>query len=282
MEMEIVTPRLGDYHGVYVDCRGRAGGLALLWGKTVNLTLQSYSSNHMDAHICWEGVEVIYGWPETQHKHKTCAMIADLSTHSNLPWIVGETLTRSSTIRRKKWGQLDTFREAFIDVGLFHLGFEGYEFTWNRCKDGMVVVEERLDKFCASTEWSLMFPDATITHINSDISDHLPVILRCHPRRSTNQRHFGNIWTLDLSGKEAISQAWAQQCDGNAVDNLLGKVERCGTDLSGWNLAIFSQVGSKIKELKISLKDSRDPNKRRTLQGELREWSRKEEITWWL
>ena len=112
MEMEIMRPRLGDYHAVYMDCCGRVGGLALLWAKTVNLRLQSNSSNHMDAHICWEGEEEvcwftsIYGWLETQHKHKTCAMIADLSTHSNLPWVVGKTLTRSSTIQRKKGDQI--------------------------------------------------------------------------------------------------------------------------------------------------------------------------------
>jgi len=40
--MEKVKVELGNFYGVYVEARGRAGGLALLWDKIVTLNLLYY------------------------------------------------------------------------------------------------------------------------------------------------------------------------------------------------------------------------------------------------
>ena len=56
---------------MYADSHGRAGGLALLWDKSVTLTLCSYSAHHMDAYVRWGETDEewcftgIYGWPKT-------------------------------------------------------------------------------------------------------------------------------------------------------------------------------------------------------------------------
>jgi len=39
LEMEDVTRRLGQLNGVYADARGRVGGLALLWDKSLDLVV---------------------------------------------------------------------------------------------------------------------------------------------------------------------------------------------------------------------------------------------------
>jgi len=49
------------------------------------------------------------------------------------------------------------------------------------------------DRFCANTEWSLIFPDAAVSHMDFDFSDHLPIVLECKPRSSrgcSKQRRF--------------------------------------------------------------------------------------------
>jgi len=51
--MEEITKFLGDFYGVFVEARGRAGGLALLWDKRTDLTVMSYSSHHIDSTIKW-------------------------------------------------------------------------------------------------------------------------------------------------------------------------------------------------------------------------------------
>jgi len=97
-KMDIVRRKLGNFFAVYVDSHGRAGGLALLWEKMVKLILCSFSTHHMDASICWEGdteewrFTGVYGWSETHNKFKTGHLITDLSSHSQLQWVVGGDL----------------------------------------------------------------------------------------------------------------------------------------------------------------------------------------------
>jgi len=225
VEMEWVRKKLGNFFGVYVDSRGRAGGLALFWEKSVKLNLCSFSGHHMDANICWEDdaeewrFTGVYGWPESHNKSKTAALIENLSSHSNLPWIIGGDLNEIFYHSEKRGGpqksnsHIDGFRNAFLDHGLYDMGFEGYEFTWSRWQHGQLVVEERLDRFCASTEWSLLFLDAKVIHIDWDSSDHLPIILKCFPYWGRGGRHkprfrFENMWLTDPSCREVIFNAW--------------------------------------------------------------------------
>lgn len=40
-----------NFFGFVVLAVGRSSGLALLWNKNVNLMVQSFSSNHIDANV---------------------------------------------------------------------------------------------------------------------------------------------------------------------------------------------------------------------------------------
>jgi len=98
--MQGVLKLFPTYFGVFVDARGRVGGLGLLWDKKVTLTLLSYSLHHMDAIVQLEGTgdtwrfTGMYGWAEAQYKGRTGEMIADLKTHVDLPWLVGGDLNK--------------------------------------------------------------------------------------------------------------------------------------------------------------------------------------------
>jgi len=144
-------------------------------------------------------------------------MISDLKSHSTLPWLIGGDLNEIFYHSDKCGGpskpqaQIDAFRDAFVDNGLFDLGYEGYGFTCHRSIGGSVVVEERLDRFCASVEWSLHYPEATVYHIDSDFSDHLPILLKCYPRRALGVQHdmcflFENMWCVDPSCMDTIKE----------------------------------------------------------------------------
>ena len=71
-----------------------------------------------------------------------------------------------------------------MDNELFNLGFSGYKLAWCNNREGEEEeVEERLDRFYVSNDWSFLFFNAVVTHIDSNISDHLPIFLRCNPVR---------------------------------------------------------------------------------------------------
>ncbi|KAJ8438736.1 hypothetical protein Cgig2_013782 [Carnegiea gigantea] len=194
MEMETILVQLGDYHCAFVDARGRSGGLALLWDKNLELTVVSYSSRHINATLKWHNQDPlwrftrVYGWLKNQQKHRTGEMIADLKTHMDLPWLVGgdlnEIFYHSEKAGRPPRAQthIDAFRDACLDNDLHDLGFSGCEFTWCNKREGAEVVEGCLDRFCPSTEWSIQFPGAQVQHMDSYISDHPPILLRCKPR----------------------------------------------------------------------------------------------------
>ena len=198
--MDSILPELGGFSAFTIDAHGRAGGLSLMWDNLVTVHILSYSSHHIDAAIKWERYETewqfsgIYGWPDTQHKWKMGQLLSDLRSHSTLPWLVGGDLNEIFFHQEKRGGPLkpqsiiDNFQEAFIDVGLFDLGYSGYDFTWSNFKTADATVEERLDRFCADTDWSLLFPGASVTHVDFDMSDHLPILLKCFPRDAVYSR----------------------------------------------------------------------------------------------
>ncbi|KAJ8445872.1 hypothetical protein Cgig2_000184 [Carnegiea gigantea] len=73
-ETSAILHDLGNYVGVFVDARGRAGGLALLWDKTTNVQFLFNSLHRIYVTVQWDGdgnawrFSGIYGWPESQQK----------------------------------------------------------------------------------------------------------------------------------------------------------------------------------------------------------------------
>jgi len=111
-----------------------------------------------------------------------------------------------------------------MDNDLYDLGYSGYAFTWCNYQHNGTVVEETL--FCADTDWSLIYPNAQVTHMDSDISDHLPILLKCSPNAGRgNQQgkhcHFENMWLTDASCKDVITSTWSPSSHANAIDHLL-------------------------------------------------------------
>ena len=107
---------------------------------------------------------------------------------------------------------LDDFRNAFLDARLFDLGYSGYELTCCNYRENGVIVEECLDRFCANTDLSLLFPSAHVSHIDFDVSDHLPILLKCQPKESAKANkkrrfHSKNMWITEPSCAEVISNA---------------------------------------------------------------------------
>jgi hypothetical protein len=50
-KVEVIRVKLGFDSVFVVDCKGRSGGLALLWNSEVQVTIQNYSLQHINAPI---------------------------------------------------------------------------------------------------------------------------------------------------------------------------------------------------------------------------------------
>ena len=77
---------------------------------------------------------------------------------------------------------LHTFCETLEQCRLYDLGYFDHDLTWENRLDGNKVAEEMLDHFYSSVERLLMFPDALIFHLDEDIFDHLPILIKIFAR----------------------------------------------------------------------------------------------------
>ncbi|KAL0301821.1 UNVERIFIED_CONTAM: putative mitochondrial protein [Sesamum radiatum] len=113
-----------DMNGLAVDSIGRSGGLALLWKKSVNVVIQSYSNRHIDALIqsntdapTWRFCG-FYGEPKISQRKKTWDLLTRLKAQSIRPWLcmvefneILDNSEKESASNRKRSNQIRRLRD---------------------------------------------------------------------------------------------------------------------------------------------------------------------------
>ena len=123
-----------------IPCVRRVGGLAMLWKSEVSLDIQTYSLNHIDAHILndpstpWR-LTSFYGRPKDHRKHESWNYLRHLHSRASLSWVCVRDYNEILTSNEKQGGILkagrlmEDFRCALLHCGLIDLGFSGNKFT---------------------------------------------------------------------------------------------------------------------------------------------------------
>ncbi|KAL0400945.1 UNVERIFIED_CONTAM: hypothetical protein Slati_4124400 [Sesamum latifolium] len=180
--------------GVCVESNGRAGGLALLWNKDIDIQLQSLSSHHIDVDVLPKNSDGkwrftgFYGHPEASQRKESWNLLRRLHGQSAQPWVCigdfNEILHQEEKRGRTQhplWQILD-FRQAIDDCSIHDLGFQGHSFTWSNKREPPHNVMARLDRACANSDWSARFSNATVEVLPILGSDHAPLILNMTPQ----------------------------------------------------------------------------------------------------
>ena len=178
--------RFGHYHGVSRLTRG--GGLVMFWKKDFDLQVMLSSHNHIDVLInggkenVWRFTS-FYGAPETQHRMESWNLLRDLNNRFSVPWLCGgdfnELLKSHEKLggRLRPYGQMQKFREALDECGLFDLGFVGNKFTWFKTHPDGGVTWERLDRAVSTVAWYNLFPTTKVKTLVCASSDHSPILI---------------------------------------------------------------------------------------------------------
>ncbi|KAL0462161.1 UNVERIFIED_CONTAM: hypothetical protein Slati_0103700 [Sesamum latifolium] len=111
-QIEILKKGLNLF-GCGVDSRGKSGGLALLWQKTVEVQLQSFSHYHIDVSVRTEESEIwwrflgVYGEPDVTKWMGFWNLLRRIHQQSMRPWLCVGDYNEIWNIARKKEGLCD-------------------------------------------------------------------------------------------------------------------------------------------------------------------------------
>ena len=184
--MEKIKFKLGFTNGLYVQSRGRSGGLALLWSSDTNLEIKSYSNHHIDAIITeadnglsWRFTG-FYGYSETHLREESWKFLFYLNSQFNLPWFcygdfneILSMIEKSGGVQRSQT-QMDGFRRIVNQCGFKDLGYCGPNYTWCNMKEGSNRISLYLDRAFANSEWLELFQEPIIHHLADSTFDQLP------------------------------------------------------------------------------------------------------------
>ena len=144
-----------------VPCLGRRGGLAMLWKEEVDLNIQTYNQNHINAliltkqNMSWR-ITGFYGKPEEHLRHETWDLLKYLSTLTSTPWLCigdyNEILSAEEKDGRlpKPMHLMQEFRSTLLHCGLIDLGYTEIFLHGKRvvremimCKNSLIELVQR-------------------------------------------------------------------------------------------------------------------------------------------
>lgn len=92
-KMERIRIKLGFDYCFSVNCKGRSGGLALLWNSTMGLEIFNYTSFHIPGFVKLSTEETtwfltrFYGHPNTAKRIATWDLLKALTPAMNVSWL---------------------------------------------------------------------------------------------------------------------------------------------------------------------------------------------------
>ncbi|XP_021834215.1 uncharacterized protein LOC110774005 [Prunus avium] len=222
--MNQLRMRLGYQQGFNVDPIGLAGGLSLWWKPNVSVQIISASKNLIDTAILGDqtGIQMrcsyFYGPPYREEKESFWFGVSNLGVDVSVPWVcVGdfnEMIWHHEKLGGAPWcnSRVRYLRNFLNDHELIDLGHVGQNFTWARVDDGVISIQERLDRALVNTNWMDFWPNSRVVHMPKVGSDHCPLIFECVPPSNCARRlfKFELAWAENPECVEIVSGGWRE------------------------------------------------------------------------
>jgi hypothetical protein len=227
-----------------VDVEGRSGGLAVMWKDTINCRVMNYSRNFVNLIVKEKEEEewrltCYYGYPERGRRGQAWNLLRELRDMSELPWcIIGDfndllaQADKRGTHPHPNW-LCNGFRSAVCDCDLTDIQLEGYPYTWIKSRGSPSVIEERLDRAMANSQWLMTYPGVKLVNLISSHSDHSPILLQNSFVISNGRTYsfrFENSWLKEEDIDEVVQESWGREHGAY----IISRTSRCAEKLKWW------------------------------------------------
>uniref|UniRef100_A0A2N9HXU9 CCHC-type domain-containing protein n=1 Tax=Fagus sylvatica TaxID=28930 RepID=A0A2N9HXU9_FAGSY len=171
-------------------------------------------------------ISAIYGSPRRSERRILWENLKIIAGLHNLPWVMLGDFN-DILLCEEKWG--------------------GPKYTWSNCHDMNSLIMERLDRVLANSDWRILFPEASVTHLPRTHSDHCPVFLNLCPNLPCTLPRpfrFESIWFSHVDFLSVVEKAWA-----TPALNLSITFSIFAALMSAWNKSKFGNIFHRKKRI---------------------------------
>ncbi|XP_056692237.1 uncharacterized protein [Spinacia oleracea] len=226
----------------------KRGGIWVFWKKTVDLIEFDAENNHFHSLFRFKNLgkeALVTGMhaPSTSAaRHKYWRnMQADLPP-PNTSWLVLGDLNEVTNQSEKKGGRQFRLSQCsdlvnFMDAGgLVDIGYNGCPYTWTNARQGLELIQERLDRALVNSVWLNNFPFTKVHHLPRTYSDHSPILISLTHSFRTGNYPFRckEVWLTHPDFSKYFVNNWMPPNE----DFLKGK-DNFNNTVGNWNYNIF-------------------------------------------
>ncbi|KAK5834504.1 hypothetical protein PVK06_018385 [Gossypium arboreum] len=162
--------------------------------------------------------------------------------------------------QEKQWGrfrdkrQMGEFRAALDGCNLIDLGYQRCWYIWESGNFASNNIRKRLDRGVANLNWSNLFPNYRLMHLDHSYLDHCPILLDFKALVNSGDTFafkFEMDWLLDDSCEIEIKALW----NSNKHLQIPGRLLTVGPCLNAWASKNKKEKGRCINGMKRLLKE---------------------------
>ena len=290
--------KLGLEYIQVVEPKGIGGGLCIMWNDPSQVIWVKSRDFVIEAEVwddsrqsAWHLFAVYASTDEKKRRSQWESLSQRISKTEGRCLLVGDF--NDILCNEEKEGgnhrtvaSLRDFREFVASNELIDLGYEGYPFTW-RNKREAGPIQQRLDRGLASFGWQNLYPDAKITHVILEGSDHAMLSLSTEKTRVKVGRRFiyDARWSKQPECCDLVQEEWRTQYFGSHGFRLSEKLKSLSRSLKGWYRRKSRNSKQAIDRLKAEIREAYMSKNFGTMEvqtkeRELKEAHKDEEMFW--
>ena len=133
------------------------------------------------------------------------------------------------------------------------LGFIRTNFTWSKNYIDGHSIWERLDHGLSTNQWFMKYLGTRVHHLPCLSSNHCPLLINPTGIEIPSYKkpfRFEEMRLSDSRCGEVVEAAWRSCTTRDSDREILGKIDKCGKDLSWWNYNAFGNVRKELRRKK--------------------------------